>query len=114
MLRNRSTIQRRDEYASSSIFGAMPKQNIIGPHVRRLRVESGFSQDALAAKCQRIGWALTRGTLAKIEARVRLVNDAEVLLLAHALEVTPEKLFPLSKRGKIDAGIIDAARHSFG
>ena len=91
----------------------MPKQNIIGPQVRKLRVETGFSQDALAAKCQRIGWALTRSTLAKIEARVRLVNDAEVLLLAHALGVSPERLFPLAKRGKIDAGIIDSARHSF-
>ncbi len=90
----------------------MPQQNIIGPQVRRLRVEEGISQDALAAKCQRIGWALARGTLAKIEARVRLVNDAEVLLLSVALGVTPEKLFPDSKRGKISRQAIDAARHS--
>ena len=90
----------------------MPKQNIIGPLVRRLRVESGLSQDALAATCQRLGWALARTTLAKIEARIRLVNDAEVLLLAHALAVSPEKLFPINKRGKIDGAIIEAARHS--
>ena len=71
-----------------------------------------MSQDALAAVCQRMGWALSRGTLAKIEARVRLVNDAEVLLLAIALAVGPEKLFPSPKRGKISAQAIDAARHS--
>ena len=90
----------------------MPKQNIIGPLVRRLRVAGGLSQDALAAKCQRFGWALTRSTLAKIEARIRLVNDAEVLLLAHALGVSPEKLFPANKRGRIDTGVIGVARHS--
>lgn len=90
----------------------MPKQNIIGPLVRRLRVESGLSQDALAARCQRFGWALARTTLAKIELRIRLVNDAEVLLLAHALAVSPEKLFPTNKRGRIDTAVIDAARHS--
>lgn len=90
----------------------MPQQNIIGPLVRQLRVESGLSQDALAAECQRMGWALTRSTLSKIEARIRLVNDAEVLLLSFALAVPPEKLFPTIKRGRIDAGVIDAARHS--
>lgn len=90
----------------------MPKQNIIGPHVRRIRVGSSLSQDALAAKCQRFGWALTRSTLAKIEAGIRLVNDAEVLLLAHALGVSPEKLFPANKRSRIDAAVIEAARHS--
>lgn len=90
----------------------MPKQNIIGPLVRRLRVDGGLSQDALAAQCQRFGWALTRSTLAKIEARIRLVNDAEVFLLAHALGVSPEKLFPANKRNRIDAAVIEAARHS--
>jgi transcriptional regulator with XRE-family HTH domain len=90
----------------------MPKQNIIGPSVRQMRIVSGVSQDALAARCQRMGWALSRGTLAKIEARVRLVNDAEVLLLAVALAVSPEKLFPVCKRGQPNPQAIDAARHS--
>ena len=90
----------------------MPQQNIIGPTVRRLRVASGSSQDALAAKCQRMGWALARGTLAKIEARVRLVNDAEVCLLASALDVNPNELFPVTKRGKFDSSAVKASRHS--
>lgn len=90
----------------------MPQQNIIGPNVRRLRVASGISQDALAAKCQRNGWALSRGTLAKIEARVRLINDAEVCLLASALGVTPNELFSVSRRETFDPAAVNTARHS--
>ena len=61
------------------------RKNLIGENVRKLRVEDGLTQDALAAALQRIGWDLTRGTLAKIEAGVRRVNDGEIFLLAKGL-----------------------------
>lgn len=50
----------------------------------------------LAARCNVIGWDISRGTLAKIEAKVRRVTDIEVALLAKALRVPVNFLFPVS------------------
>jgi transcriptional regulator with XRE-family HTH domain len=61
-------------------------QNLVGERVRKLRVAADLSQDALAGECQRQGWDITRGTFAKIEAGLRRVNDAEVIVLAKALK----------------------------
>ena len=72
--------------------------NITGRQIARLRTENGLSQDGLAGKCQRAGWDISRGTLAKIEAGVRCVSDEELLLLAKALEVSVSDLFPKGKR----------------
>jgi len=69
------------------------RQNIIGPAVRRLRVKRDLTQEALAARCQVKGWDITRGTLAKIEAQVRCVSDAEVALLAEGLGCELKELF---------------------
>ncbi|UCG19499.1 MAG: helix-turn-helix transcriptional regulator, partial [Thiotrichales bacterium] len=44
-------------------------------------------------KCQLVGFQVSRGTLAKIEAQIRCVTDHEVVLLAKALNVPVEKLF---------------------
>ena len=72
--------------------------NITGRQIAKLRTEKSLSQDSLAAKCQRAGWDISRGTLAKIEAGVRCVSDAELLLLAKALEVSVSELFPKGKK----------------
>ena len=72
--------------------------NITGRQVAKVRTARGLSQDALAGKCQRAGWDISRGTLAKIEAGVRCVSDSELLLLARALEVTVSDLFPKGKK----------------
>ncbi|WAC21100.1 helix-turn-helix transcriptional regulator [Luteolibacter sp. SL250] len=61
------------------------KQNLVGDRIRKLRTVEGISQDALAAKCQAAGWDISRGTFAKIEAGLRRVNDAEVVVLAKVL-----------------------------
>jgi transcriptional regulator with XRE-family HTH domain len=68
--------------------------NVIGPKIRQLRDHHGLTQDQVAAKCQMLGLDLTRGTLAKIESRVRSVSDHEIPFLARALGVTVEALFP--------------------
>jgi len=47
----------------------------------------------LAAKCGVLGWDISRGTLAKIEAQVRKVTDTELVLLAKALKVKVGELF---------------------
>lgn len=71
-----------------------PAHNVIGPLVRQFRAEAGLSQDQLAAKCGVLGWDISRGTLAKVEAQVRCVTDAELFVLSRALQLTSEQLFP--------------------
>lgn len=68
--------------------------NLIGPKVRQERERHGWTQDQVAAKCQVLGFDLTRGTLAKIESRVRAVSDHEIPFLAWALGCSIESLFP--------------------
>ena len=77
---------------SSSEFGAN-QMNVIGPQVRQLREQQKLTQVELAARCNLAGWNISRGTLAKIEAKVRRVTDDEVALLAKALKVDIERLF---------------------
>lgn len=60
----------------------------MGERVRKIRMASDLSQEALAAKCQAAGWDVSRGTFAKIEAGLRRVNDAEVVILAKVMRLT--------------------------
>ena len=71
-----------------------PAGNIVGPQIRRLRNARGLSQHELAAKCQRMGWDVGRDIIARIESRIRLVTDSEILFLARALRATVGDLFP--------------------
>lgn len=50
-----------------------------------------------AAKIQVAGWDLSRGGLSKIEAQLRRVNDAELLVLARALGCEVQDLYPSSR-----------------
>ena len=72
--------------------------NVTGRQIAKVRTQKGLSQDQLAGKCQRAGWDISRGTLAKIEAGVRCVSDSELLLLAKALEVPVSDLFPRGRK----------------
>jgi transcriptional regulator with XRE-family HTH domain len=78
---------------------AASTQNLVGPQVRRLRIEAKLSQEALAAKLQLAGWDLSRGGLSKIEAGLRRVNDAEVWVLAKTFSCSLEDLYPARPRG---------------
>jgi transcriptional regulator with XRE-family HTH domain len=73
-------------------------QNIVGPQVRKLRYGQNLTQDELAARCQRIGFDLSRGTLSKIEAGLRCVTDRELIDLAKALNVEIGQLYPPSSK----------------
>lgn len=68
--------------------------NIVGPQVRRLRVQRGLSQPQLCVKCQLAGYDLSRVGLSKLEAGLRYVTDAEIILLAEVLDVPYTELFP--------------------
>ena len=70
------------------------QQNLVGPTVRKLRMAAELSQEALAAKLQVAGWDLTRAGLSKIEARLRRVNDAELLVLSKVLKCDVADLYP--------------------
>jgi transcriptional regulator with XRE-family HTH domain len=70
------------------------RKNIVGPNVRRLRNNQDISQEKLAAKCQLIGWDISREGIAKIESQIRGVSDKEILKLAKALRVHFSVLFP--------------------
>lgn len=79
--------------SSKKIQRKKPK-NIVGLQVVRLRNEAQLSQAGLAAKCQRMGWDVSRGIIAAIEGRVRCVTDQEFVLLAHVFGVSLEELLP--------------------
>ena len=68
--------------------------NVVGTQVRKLRKEQKLTQEQLSARCNVIGLDISRGTLAKIEAGVRQVTDAEIVQLAIALKVEESALFP--------------------
>jgi transcriptional regulator with XRE-family HTH domain len=89
---------------------AAKPQNLVGPQVRRIRTESGLSQEALAAKLQVAGWDLSRGGLSKIEAGLRRVNDAELWVLAQTLSCPMADLFPV--RPKRLAAVLRQGRGS--
>ncbi len=76
----------------------MENQNAIGAQVRRYRSGQDLTQEAFVARCGVLGWRLSRGTLAKIEAQVRCVSDAELYVLARALKKPMEELFPVEKQ----------------
>ncbi|MBL9202715.1 MAG: helix-turn-helix transcriptional regulator [Opitutaceae bacterium] len=78
-------------------------QNIVGEQVRRLRYQRELTQEALAAKCNVLGWDISRGALAKIEAGLRCVTDAELFVLAKVLKVELRQLYPKDDRETIAA-----------
>jgi len=68
--------------------------NVVGQAIRRLRLHRELTQEQLAAKCQVRGLNLTRGTLAKIEARLRFVKACELFIIAKVLRVSMEHFYP--------------------
>lgn len=77
------------------------RRNAVGPTIRRLRVKSGLTQRLLVARCGVAGFEIPRGTLAKIEAQVRGVSDVELFVLALALGVPVQMLFPKEFRAQL-------------
>ncbi|MDR0533634.1 MAG: helix-turn-helix domain-containing protein [Verrucomicrobiales bacterium] len=76
--------------------------NVIGSTLSRLRYGKDWTQEMLSAKCSVLGVEVTRGTLAKIEAGLRGVNDAELFVLAKALKVEMSELFPPEFKQRIE------------
>ena len=87
----------------ASIENDTAKLNVIGPQVRRLREEKGWTQDQLAVKLQLFGWDTSRESVTRLETRDRRVPDLELFVLARVLETPTDDLFPRNLRGKIKA-----------
>jgi transcriptional regulator with XRE-family HTH domain len=60
--------------------------NNIGPQVRRRRYALGWSQSMLATKLQLSGFDISRSGVSKIEARLRFVDDKDLMFLAEVLK----------------------------
>jgi transcriptional regulator with XRE-family HTH domain len=78
-------------------------QNVVGVQVRKLRYQRELTQEAFAAKCNVLGWDISRGALAKIESGVRCVTDAELFVLAKALKIQVGDLYPADERAILNA-----------
>jgi transcriptional regulator with XRE-family HTH domain len=68
--------------------------NIIGPQVRKLRDQKGWTQEVLAQKLQLAGWDISRTSLAKLESQLRSVPDGELLFLSKVLQAEISEFFP--------------------
>lgn len=86
---------------------ALTNQNLVGPRVQKLRTTAKLSQEFLSARCQTLGWDISRGTFAKIESGLRRVNDAELVILAKALHCEVADLL----HGTTIRNAIAVARH---
>ena len=65
----------------------MRYKNNIGPQMRRKRYALGWSQSTFAAKLQLAGLDISRGGVSKIEARLRFVDDKDLMFLAEVLKI---------------------------
>ncbi len=68
--------------------------NIVGPQIRKLRVQREWSQAKLAIKLQMAGWDISRGTLAKVEGGTHCVREYQICFLMHVFKVQYRDLLP--------------------
>ena len=68
--------------------------NVVGLLIRKMRRRFGLTQEQLSVQCQVRGLNLSRGTLAKIEARVRFVKACELFVIAKVLKLPMEHFYP--------------------
>lgn len=78
----------------------MRNLNVVGPQVRRLRSQRGWSQNDLAIKLQILGMEeATRSKVSKIESRMVWIADQDLIFLSRALGVGTDELYPDFIRG---------------
>lgn len=79
------------------------KLNVIGPQVRELREQKGWTQDQFAVKLQLAGWDTSQDSVSRLENGERRIPDLELFVLADVLGTKTDDLFPKDLRGKIKA-----------
>lgn len=70
------------------------KQNVIGPQVRRIRMQRNLSQREICVRLYLKGYNYRRESIAEIEGQTRCVRDRELPILALVLGVSVSDLFP--------------------
>lgn len=70
------------------------EMNMVGDQVKKLRIAKKMSQQALSNKLEMMAIYICRGSISRIEDKVRTVTDIELFGLAHVLGVPIGDLFP--------------------
>lgn len=68
-------------------------EKIIGANIRKLRENSGMTQEQLSAKLQVNGCDITRSAVAKIEVGQRHIYPDEIKLIKEILNVSYDEIF---------------------
>ena len=79
---------------SSLHNGGIKLLNLVGPRIRRIRVQKCWSQDRLAEALQRAGLDKSRLAVVRIETQMVYVNDFQLLFIARVLGVGLLELYP--------------------
>ena len=83
--------------------------NNIGPQIRRRRYALGWSQSTFAAKLQLAGLDISRSGVSKMEARLRFVDDKDLMFLRSAESPRPGTL-PAPRRRRASMRLHGEAR----
>lgn len=67
--------------------------NMVGDQVKKLRISKKMSQQTLSNKLEMMAIYICRGSISRIEEKVRTVTDIELYGLAEVLGVSIEALF---------------------
>ena len=76
------------------LMNANFSKNLVGPEIRKLRCQLGWTQAKLAKRLTGQGHQISRSALAKVECQLVWVGDFELLYFVRALGVRIEHLFP--------------------
>lgn len=78
-------------------------RNVCGRAIKKLRTAKGWSQEALAIRCQLAGWDVDRKLLSKVETGFREITDAEIRIVVAVLRCKPDDLFDMTSKGLVQA-----------
>lgn len=69
------------------------EMNIVGSNIKKYRTLRKMSQQKLSNQLELLGVYVCRGSISRIEDKIRTVTDIELLAIAHVLEVSVTDLF---------------------
>ena len=69
------------------------EMNMIGSNLRRLRIEKGWSQQKLSNELEMLASYVCRGSISRIEDKLRTVTDIELYGFSQVLGVPIAELF---------------------
>lgn len=74
------------------------ERNLIGPHLKKVRLKNNLTQEELSAKLETHAVYINRSSISKIENQQRIVTDIELLALAKVLNVNVNLLFGMENQ----------------